>query len=115
VTTFPPEAQTAVRAKLAANLKGVISQRLLPRKDGAGRCVACEVMTVSALARELILDPLKIKELGDVVKKGTAAEGMLSFDSCLFNLWKQGAIDEETALQFASSPTDLKLKLEGFA
>jgi len=115
VTTFPPEAQTSVRAKLAANLKGVISQRLLPRKNGQGRCVACEVMTVSALARELILDPLKIKELGDVVKKGTVAEGMLSFDVGLFNLWKQGAIDEETALQYASSPTDLKLKLEGFA
>ena len=37
------------------------------------------------------------------------------FDACLLNLWKQGAIDEETALQYASSPTDLKLKLEGFA
>jgi twitching motility protein PilT len=114
VTTFPPEAQTSVRAKLAANLKGVISQRLLPRKDGQGRCVACEVMSVSALAREFILDPLKIKELGDLVKKGTMAEGMLSFDGSLLTLWKPGAIDEETALQYASSPTDLKLRLEGF-
>jgi hypothetical protein len=72
-------------------------------------------LTVSALAREYILDPLKIKELGDLIKKGTAAEGMLSFDSCLFNLCRQGQIDEETALQYSSSPTDLKLKLDGFA
>jgi len=115
VTSFPPEAQVAVRAKLAQNLRGVVSQRLLPRKNGQGRIVACEVMTVSALAREYILDPLKIKELADLIRKGTVAEGMLSFDTSLFNLVKQGQIDEETALFYASSPTDLKLKLEGYA
>lgn len=115
VTSFPPEAQVAIRAKLAGNLRGVVSQRLLPRKNGQGRIVACEVMTVSALAREFILDPLKIKELGDLIRKGTLAEGMLSFDTSLFNLVKQGLIDEETALFYASSPTDLKLKLEGYA
>ena len=114
ISAFPPEAQTGMRAKLAQNLRGVVSQRLLPRKGGQGRIVACEVMTVSALARELILDPIKIKELGDLIRKGTRAEGMLSFDSCLFELVKQNAIDGEVALQYASSPTDLKLKLEGF-
>ncbi|HYA37014.1 MAG TPA: PilT/PilU family type 4a pilus ATPase [Candidatus Methylomirabilis sp.] len=115
VTSFPPEAQVAVRAKLAQNLRGVVSQRLLPRKNGQGRIVACEVMTVSALAREYILDPLKIKELGDLIRKGTLAEGMLNFDTSLFNLVKQGHIDEETALFYASSATDLKLRLEGYA
>lgn len=114
VTAFPPEAQQSIRAKLAQNLKGVVSQRLLPRKNSGGRIVAAEVMTVSALARELILDPLKFKELGDLIKKGTAADGMLSFDGCLYNLYKKGEISDETALQYASSPTDLKLKLEGF-
>jgi twitching motility protein PilT len=115
VTSFPPEAQVSIRAKLAANLRGVVSQRLLPRKNGQGRIVACEVMTVSALVREYILDPLKIKEIGDLIRKGTMAEGMLSFDASLFDLVKQGYIDEETALFYASSPTDLKLKLEGYA
>ena len=115
VTTFPPEAQQGMRAKLAQNLKGVVGQRLIPRKGGQGRVVACEVMTISALARELILDPLKIKDLGDLIKKGAAAEGMLSFDTCLFNLVKKGDIDPEVALHYASSPTDLKLKLQGFA
>jgi twitching motility protein PilT len=115
ITVFPPEAQTGMRAKLAQNLRGVISQRLIPRKNGQGRTVACEVMTVSQLAREYILDPLKIKDLSDLIKRGTVAEGMLPFDTSLFNLVKQGEIDEETALQYASSPTDLRLKLEGFA
>jgi twitching motility protein PilT len=115
VSSFSPEAQVGVRAKLAQNLRGVVSQRLLPRKNNQGRIVACEVMTVSALAREYILDPLKVKELVDLIRKGTMAEGMLGFDVSLLNLVKQGHIDEDTALFYASSPTDLKLKLEGYA
>ena len=115
ITAFPAEAQPGMRAKLAQNLRGVISQRLIPRKGGMGRVVACEVMTGSQLVREYILDPLKIKELGDLIKKGTLAEGMMHFDASLYQLFKQGAIDDETALQYASSPTDLKLKLEGYA
>jgi twitching motility protein PilT len=115
ISTFPAEAQPGMRAKLAQNVRGVVSQRLLPRKNGAGRIVACEVLTMSALARELILDPLKIKDLGDLIRKGTLAEGMMSFDAAIFHLYKQGHIDEATALQHATSPTDLKLKLDGFA
>ncbi len=114
ISAFQPEGQQTMRAKLAQNLMGVVSQRLLPHKGGQGRIVACEVMTVSALVREYVLDPLKIKEINDVVKKGTAAEGMQSFDQSLLQLFRAGEIDEETALQFATSATDLKLKLEGF-
>ncbi|WP_096461926.1 type IV pilus twitching motility protein PilT [Sulfurifustis variabilis] len=115
ISSFPPETQAGMRAKLAQNLRGVVSQRLLPKKSNQGRVVACEVLTVSALARELILDPLKIKDIADLIRKGTVAEGMMSFDAAIYQLWKQGDIDEETALQHATSPTDLKLKLEGFA
>ena len=114
ISAFPPEGQQTMRAKLSQNLQGVVSQRLLPRKGGSGRIVACEVMTVSALVREYILDPLKIKEINDLIKKGTTAEGMMGFDQSLFTLVRSGAISEETALQFATSPTDLKLKIEGF-
>jgi len=114
ISAFPPEGQQTMRAKLAQNLRGVLSQRLLPRIGGAGRIVACEIMTVSALVREYILDPLKIKEINDLIKKGNVAEGMLGFDASLFQLVRAGHIDEDTALHYATSPTDLKLKLEGF-
>jgi twitching motility protein PilT len=114
ITSFAAEAQPGVRAKLAQNLRAVVSQRLLPHKAGTGRIVACEVMTVSQLARELILDPLKIKELSDLIKKGSVSEGMLSFDQSLYNLVRADFIDQETALYYATSPTDLKLKLEGY-
>lgn len=114
ISAFKPEAQAGMRAKIAQNLRGIVSQRLMPRKNGTGRAVACEVLTVSALARELILDPLKIKELGDLIRKGTIAEGMMSFDASIFALYKRGEIDAETALQYATSATDLKLKIDGF-
>ena len=114
VTAFPPDAQTSIRAKLSQNLRGIISQRLVPHVSGTGRAVACEVMTASALIREMILDPLKMKEMNEVIKKGTLAEGMLPFDMSLLELVRRGDIDDQTALRYASSPTDLKLKLEGF-
>jgi len=114
ISSFEPEAQPTIRSKLAQNLRAVVAQRLLPKMSGEGRIVACEVMTVSALIREYILDPLKIKEISDLIKKGTLAEGMLSFDQSLFELVRRGEITEEMALQHATSATDLKLKLEGY-
>jgi len=114
ISSFGAEAQPTIRSKLAQNLRAVVAQRLLPRVAGEGRVVAVEVMTVSPLIRELMLDPLKIKEMADLIKKGSYAEGMLSFDQCLFDLVRRGEITEEIALQHASSATDLKLKLDGY-
>ncbi len=114
VSSFQPNAQATIRSKLAGNLKGIVSQRLLPRADGKGRALAVEVMTCSALVREYILDPLLVAEIAEVIKKGTAAEGMIPFDRSLLELYRTGKITEEVALQYASSPTDLRLKLEGF-
>lgn len=114
ISSFPPDAQGTIRAKLAQNLRAVVAQRLLPRADGAGRTVACEVMTASPRVRELILDPVRVKEISDLVKGGAIVEGMLSFDQHLFELCRKGEITDEMALQHATSPTDLKLKLDGF-
>lgn len=114
ITAFPPEAQAGVRVKVAQNLRAVVSQRLLPRANGQGRAVACEVLTISALARELVLDPARIKDLPDLLKRGSLNEGMLGFDASLLALVKAGEITPATALQYASSPTDLRLKIEGF-
>ncbi len=114
ISSFKPEAQPTIRSKLAQNLRAVVAQRLLPKADGVGRTVACEVMTVSARVRELILDPLRVKDIADLIKKGNTVEGMLSFDQALFELCRRGEITDEVALQHATSPTDLKLKLDGF-
>ena len=99
--------------KIAQNLKSVVTQRLVKRKDG-GRIAACEVMTVNALARELIMDPLRIKEIQDLLKSEEVIEGMLHFDEHLKQMVDTGKITKEEALENASSPTDLGLKLKGF-
>ncbi|MFC1680582.1 type IV pilus twitching motility protein PilT [Pseudomonadota bacterium] len=114
ISSFAPEAQPTIRSKLAQNLRAVIAQRLLPHASGIGRVVACEILTVNARVRELILDPLRGKEINDLIRKESTVEGMLSFDQHLFELTRRNEITEEVALLHASSPTDLKLKLEGF-
>ncbi len=114
ISVFPPNAQPTIRSKVAGNLKGIVSQRLIPHKSGKGRALAAEVMTTSALVREYILDPLKVAEIAEVIKKGTVAEGMVPYDRSLLELVRKDQITDDIALQYASSPTDLKLKLEGF-
>ena len=114
ISSFAPEAQPTIRSKLAQNLRAVIAQRLLPHASGTGRVAACEILTVNARVRELILDPLRVKEINDLIRKESTVEGMLSFDQHLFELCRRNEITEEVALLHASSPTDLKLKLDGF-
>ncbi len=113
ISSFSGPAQATIRSKLAHNLKAVISQRLIPAENG-GRIAACEVMTTSALIKEMILDPVKIKEINDLIVAGKESEGMLSFDESLFRLVQQGKITRNTALRYASSVTNLRLKLDGF-
>lgn len=114
VSSFGGDEQPTIRAKLAHNLRAIVTQRLLPKKEGAGRTVACEVLTVTPLARELIVDPMRIKEIKDLIKGGDKVEGMLHFDEHLLQLVRDDVITDEIALTNASSSTDLALKLKGF-
>ncbi len=114
VSSFAGEEQATIRAKLAHNLRAIVTQRLLPRKEGTGRTVACEVLTVTPLARELIVEPMRIKEIKDLIKGGDKVEGMLHFDEHLLTLVRDDVISDEIALTNASSATDLALKLKGF-
>jgi len=114
VSSFSGDEQATIRSKLASNLRAVVTQRLLPRKEGGGRTVACEVLTVTALASELIIDPARIKEIKDLIKGGDKVDGMLHFDEHLNMLVQDDVITDDVALDNASSPTDLALKLKGF-
>lgn len=114
VSSFDGDEQSTIRAKLAHNLRAIVTQRLLPRKEGGGRAVACEVLTVTPLAQELIVQPQRIKEIKDLLKGGDKVEGMLHFDEHLLKLVRDDIIAEDIALSNASSATDLALKLKGF-
>jgi len=98
---------------LGLNLKAIVSQRLIPKKDGKGRVPAVEVMINSPLIADLIMkgDVPGIKE---IMKKSTEA-GMQTFDQSLFSLYEADLISYDDALRNADSQNDLRLriKLEG--
>ena len=113
VTAFPPHMRGQVRMQLAGMLKAVISQRLVPRKDGKGRVAAVEVMVSTARIRELILDETKFRELHETIGKGYDTYGMQTFDQSLMSLLQQGLITYEEALLQATNRDDFALRVSG--
>ncbi len=113
VTAFPPHMRGQVRMQLAGILKAVISQRLVPRKDGKGRVAAVEVMVSTARIRELILDESKFRELHETIAKGHDSYGMQTFDQSLMSLLQQGLITYDEALLQATNRDDFALRVSG--
>ena len=113
ISAFPEHARPQARLILASILKGVISQRLVPRADGMGMVPATEVMTATALVRECIQLPDRTRELRDVIAKGYSTYGMQTFDQSLMGLWREGFITFEEALAQSTNPDDFALKARG--
>ena len=109
---FPKEAHEHYYLNLALNLRGIISQRLLPTPDGRGRVAVQEILVATPRVRELVRRA-EITEMKPTMSAGVQ-EGMQTFDHALFALVQKGRITEEVALSYAESPGDLKLKLRGF-
>jgi twitching motility protein PilT len=114
VAMFPPEEQDVSRVRLAESLQAVISQRLLPRADGAGRCAALEIMICTPAIRDLIRDPNRSSEIKDYIEEGRDQYGMQTFDQHLMELVEAGTVTFETAKAAASNPADFELKLKTF-
>jgi twitching motility protein PilT len=110
VSFFPTEEQLAVRARLADNLRAIVSLRLLPNKKQTGRVPAVEIMRSTRSIQECIKDPAKTHEIHDFVAKGRP-ENMQTFDQHLLDLLRANKISVETALAAASNPTDFRTKL----
>ena len=111
VGMFPPEDQEIARVRLADVLYAVISQRLLPRADGQGRCAAVEVMIATPTIRDLIRDAERISEITDYIAEGRDQYGMQTFDQHLMQLYQQKLISVETAMAAATSPSDFQRAL----
>jgi twitching motility protein PilT len=115
VSVFPPHQQRQIRLQLSAVIKGVVSQRLVPRADGKGRVPAIEVMVATARTRELVDDKEKTKQLREAIQQGFTAYGMQTFDQSLMGLLKRQLITLEEALRQCSNPDDFKLKISGIS
>src|SRR5947208_3526260 len=115
IAVFPPHQQKQVRLQLASVLKAVISQRLLPRADGKGRCPAVEVMISTAFIRDCIVDKEKTHLIPGAIAAGTSQYGMQTFDQSIFGLFSQGVVSYDAALRWASNVDECKLKVQGVA
>ncbi len=108
---FPLHQQKQVRIMLAGTLRGIVSQRLLPRADGQGRVPAIEVMVMTARIRDFVLDPDQTAMIAQAIREGEFY-GMTTFDQALLNLYEQGLITLHDAAQVASNPHDFKLLVQ---
>ncbi|USX19953.1 PilT/PilU family type 4a pilus ATPase [Oxalobacteraceae bacterium OTU3REALA1] len=115
INFFPEERRQQLLMDLSLNLKGMISQRLIPRKEAKGRAVAIEIMLNSPLISDLIFKG-QVHEIKELMKKSREL-GMQTFDQSLFDLHEADIITYEDALRNADSVNDLRLaiKLEGKA
>jgi twitching motility protein PilT len=108
---FPPQHQWQIRVSLASGLRGVLSQRLLPRADGRGRVPAVEVLVNTGRVAERILKPESTFEILDVMAEGDFY-GMQTFDQALVRLVMQGLVTEESAMEASTQPHDFGLALK---
>jgi twitching motility protein PilT len=115
VSAFPPHQQKQVRLQLASVLRGVISQRLVPRADGKGRVAAVEVLVANSRVREMIEDKDRTKEITQAISQSYTTYGMQTFDQSLMSLFKQNHITYEEALRQCSNPDDFALRVSGIS
>ena len=107
---FAPHEQKQVRLSLAAALKGIVCQRLVPRADGQGRVVVMEVCVNTGRIADAIADPEKTHMITDLIKEG-GFYGMHTFDQHLVSLFRDKVISMEDAMQASSNPHDLQVEL----
>jgi twitching motility protein PilU len=110
VNFFPGERRAQVLMDLSMNLRGFVSQRLLPRQDAQGRAAAVEIMINSPRISDLIFKG-EVGPIKDVMKNSTEL-GMQTFDQHLYALFEEGMITYEDALRNADSANDLRLNIK---
>ncbi len=110
INFFPEERRAQLLMDLSLNLKGIVSQRLIPRAHGEGRVPAVEVMLNTPLMSDLIFKG-NVHEIKELIAKSNEL-GMHTFDQALFDLFESGRITYEDALRNADSLNDLRLRIK---
>lgn len=110
INFFPEERRTQLLMDLSLNLKGMVSQRLVPKNDGKGRFAAVEIMLNTPLISDLIFKG-EVAEIKEIMKKSRNL-GMQTFDQALFDGFETNIISYEEALRNADSVNDLRLQIK---
>jgi len=111
VNMFEPADRLHVRAQIAGILRGTVSQRLVPMQDSLGRRPACELLVVTSTVKDFI-EKDKLEEVYDLVKKGSF-NNMITMNMSLYNLFQEGLISEELALEYSDDKNELKQMFRG--
>ncbi|HSN39193.1 MAG TPA: PilT/PilU family type 4a pilus ATPase [Burkholderiales bacterium] len=113
INFFPEERRHQLLMDLSLNMRAIVSQRLIPKKDGKGRACAVEIMLNSPLIADLVFKG-EVHEIKAIMAKSREL-GMQTFDQHLFELYEAGQINYEDALRYADSVNELRLmiKLQG--
>jgi len=112
INFFPSERREQLLMDLSLNIKGVVSQRLIPKKGG-GRAAAIEILLASPLVSDLIHKGA-VHELKPIMAKSRDL-GMCSFDQALFDLCAAGLVEPHVAMRYADSQNELRIKLKDLA
>jgi twitching motility protein PilU len=110
INFFPEERRQQLLMDLSLNLKGLVSQRLIPLKDSKGRAAAIEILLNSPLISDLIFKG-EVHEIKEIMKKSREM-GMQTFDQALFDLYEGGKIGYEDAMRNADSMNELRLQIK---
>jgi twitching motility protein PilT len=114
VGAFPLSDQSAIRNRFSKAFRCIVSQRLLPRKDGKGRIAAIEILKSTMRTRDYVeKGEAEGKSLLDAMRDGDT-EGMQYFDGEISKLIRTGVVDFETGLTFSSNAGNLRLELADF-
>ena len=108
---FPPHQQKQIRVSLAGSLKGIVSQRLLERRDRRGRIPAVEVLVMNGRIRDLILNEEQTHMIHDIVAE-SEFYGMQTFDQAVLALYRAGLVELEEARASATNPHDFQIALQ---
>lgn len=106
IDVFPPHQQSQIRTQLSMNLEGIVTQALLPRADGRGRCLAVEVLIPNIAIRHLIRDN-KIHQIYSTMQTGQEKYGMITFNQSLANLYFKKIITVDTAMEISHNQDEL--------
>src|SRR6266571_4138187 len=113
ISFFPPHQHEEVRHLLSTALQAIVSLRLVPRKDGRGRIPAAEILINTAAVQDNIRDLSKQLNIPDLIAEGSVQYGMQSFDQSLLAWYQAGVISYESAIFYATNPSEFALKVSG--
>jgi twitching motility protein PilT len=111
IGTFPQPEQSSIRSRLARTFRYIVSQRLIPRKDGPGRIAIVEILNAHSRTQACIeVNDFSADNLLQAMREGVS-EGMQNFDSELEKLVRAQIVDLDTAIMYATDPQELRQNL----